>query len=106
MTLDQADAEAVVMRRVLGALKRRRGCIPTPEMLAELSALATSVANDELGVLGRADLRPAVVTVTVDQPPRTEAIVLGVRLGVARVTIEYRGELAVDDDLAWPERAG
>lgn len=84
------DVEALVMRRVLGELKRRRGCLPTPEVLAELSTFATTIANRALGELGRADLGPAVATVSVDQPPRDEPIALGVRLGVARITIDYR----------------
>lgn len=88
------------MARVLTVLKRRRGCIPTPEALVELSALATETANAELGLLGRADLGPLVATVTVDQPPRVEEVILGVRLGVARVTLD-RAPLEIEP---WPER--
>lgn len=85
MTDDEIERQ--VMVRVLAVLKRRRGCVPEPEVLRELSALATATANDELGRLGRADLGPLAATVTIEQPPRSESILLGVRLGVARVTI-------------------
>lgn len=88
------------MARVLTVLKRRRGCIPTPEALVDLSVLATETANAELGLLGRADLGPLVATVTVDQPPRVEEVILGVRLGVARVTLD-RAPLELGP---WPER--
>lgn len=81
------EIERQVMVCVLSALKRRRGCVPSPEVLRELSALATAAATEELGRLGRADLGPLVATVTIEQPPRFESIGLGVRLGVARVTI-------------------
>jgi hypothetical protein len=102
LTVDDAELERRVMARVLTVLKRRRGCIATPEMLRELSALATDAANAELGILGRADLGPLVSTVTVDQPPRVEEVILGVRLGVARVTLD-RAVVALDLE-PWPER--
>lgn len=96
------ELERQVMARVLTVLKRRRGCIPTPEMLRELSELATRTANEELDLLGRADLGPMVVTVEVDQPERREEVILGVRLGVARVTLDRAP--AADAFAPWPDR--